>query len=79
MGTNIACIYVTLYYSYHKETQLVYIPYIKYYSRLINDAFIIVDKNVPFEHLESNMNNFGPSGKNAQPGTQSRYLIQFTS
>lgn len=26
MGTNVACIYATIYYSYHKETQLIHLP-----------------------------------------------------
>ena len=60
--------YATLYCSYHKETQLTYLPYIEYYGRLIDDAFVIVDENTPFTHLESNMNAFGPAEKKAHMG-----------
>jgi hypothetical protein len=63
MGTNAACMYATIYYSYHEETKLIHLPYIKFYRRLIDDAFIIFDPNASFEDLKTNMNNFGPEGK----------------
>jgi hypothetical protein len=63
MGTNVACMYATIYYSYHEETNLIHLSYIKFYRRLIDDAFIIIDASTPFSDLESNMNNFGPSDK----------------
>ena len=63
MGTNVACMYATIYYSYHEETNLIHLSYIKFYRRLIDDAFIIIESTTPFSHLESNMNNFGPMGK----------------
>ena len=63
MGTNVACMYATIYYSYHEETQLALLPYIRYYGRLIDDAFIIVDEDTPFSDLASNMNDFGPPEK----------------
>jgi hypothetical protein len=63
MGTNVACMYATIYYSYHEETQLLHLSYIKFYRRLIDDAFIIFDPSASFEALESNMNNFGPENK----------------
>jgi hypothetical protein len=63
MGTNAACMYATIYYSYHEETKLILLPYIKFYRRLIDDAFIIFDTKASFEDLKSNMNNFGPIEK----------------
>jgi len=63
MGTNVACMYATIYYSYHEETTLIHLPYIKFYRRLIDDAFIIIEASTPFSDLESNMNNFGPTEK----------------
>ena len=63
MGTNVACMYATIYYSYHKETELRFLPYNRFYRRLIDDALIIVDENAPYEHLKNNMNNFGPIEK----------------
>jgi hypothetical protein len=63
MGTNVACMCATIYYSYHEETTLIHLSYIKFYRRLIDDAFIIVEASTPFSDLESNMNNFGPTKK----------------
>ena len=64
MGTNVACMYATIYYSYHEETQLLHLSYIKFYRRLIDDAFIIFDdKKGSFADLEANMNDFGPINK----------------
>ena len=63
MGTNVACMYATIYYSYHEEMQLLHLSYIKFYRRLIDDAFIIFDPEASFEDLESNMNDFGPKNK----------------
>jgi hypothetical protein len=63
MGTNVAYMYATIYHSYHEETQLLHLSYIKFYRRLIDDAFIIFDPNASFENLETNMNDFGPTTK----------------
>ena len=63
MGTNVACMYATIYYSYHEETELRFLPYNKFYRRLIDDALIIVDEDAPYKHLCNNMNNFGPIEK----------------
>ena len=41
MGTNSACMYATIYYSYHEETQIMKHDSVKFYRRLIDDAFII--------------------------------------
>ena len=79
MGTNVACMYATIYYSYHEETNLMHLSYIKFYRRLIDDAFIVIEDNTPFADLESNMNNFGPEGKRLnweveQPATTVDFL-----
>ena len=63
IGTNIACMYATIYYSYHEETELQFLPYNRFYRRLIDDALIIVDKTTPYKHLKNHMNNFGPIEK----------------
>ena len=62
-GTKVSCMYATIYYSYQKETKLSHLLYIKYYRRLINDTFIIVDENTPFENLEMNMNKIRTNRK----------------
>ena len=42
MGTNVACMYATIYYSLHKENTICTISNIIFYRRLIDDAFMIV-------------------------------------
>ena len=63
MGTNVACMYATIYYSYYKETELRFLPYNRFYCRLIDDSLIIVDADTSWEHLKNKMNNFGPVEK----------------
>ena len=63
MGTNLACMYATIYYSYYEETELRFLPYNKFYRRLIDDSLIIVDADTSWEHLKNKMNNFGPVEK----------------
>lgn len=63
IGTNVACMYATIYYSYHNKTQLTHLQYIKFYRRLIDYTFIIVDENTPFANLKANKNDFGPLNK----------------
>ena len=55
MGTNVACMYATIYYSYYEETELQFLSYNKFYRRLIDDS--------SWEHLKNKMNNFGPVKK----------------
>ena len=64
MGTNVACMYATIYYSYHEENDLLHLSYIKFYRRLIDDAFIIVE-DTPDIHqkVSKDMDEFGPEGK----------------
>ncbi len=57
MGTNVACMYVSIYYSYHEDCDLQHRSFIQFYRRLINNAFIIFDPTVtdynhPFETLK---------------------------
>ena len=68
MGTNVACMYATIYYSYHEECNLQHRSFIRFYRRLIDNAFIIFDPTAtdydhPFETLKQAMNNFGPAEK----------------
>ena len=68
MGTNVACAYATIYYSYHEETDLQHRSFIRFYRRLIDDAFIIFspivpDYENPFLSLTTAMNNYGPTTK----------------
>ena len=64
MGTNAACMYATIYYSYHEETVISKLPFVKFYRRLIDDAFIILDNTAGnFELLQQLMDDFGPEGK----------------
>ena len=51
MGTNVACMYAMIYYSYYEETKLRFLPYNKFYRRLIDDSLIIVDADTSWEHL----------------------------
>ena len=64
MGTNVACMYATIYYSYHKENSLLHLSYIKFYRRLIDNAFIIVeDTPEVFQNVSNAMDDFGSVGK----------------
>ena len=64
MGTNVACMYATIYYSYHEENNLLHLSYIKFYRRLIDDAFIIVEDTADIhQKISADMDNFGPVGK----------------
>ena len=58
MGTNVACMYATIYYSYYEETKLRFLPYNKFYRGLIDDSLIIIDETTSWEHLKNKMNNF---------------------
>jgi hypothetical protein len=80
MGTNVACMYATIYYSFHEETQLLHLSFIKFYRRLIDDAFIIFDDTKgTFQNLKDNMNDFGPTEKRLnwsteEPATEINFL-----
>ena len=64
MGTNAACMYATIYYSYHEETVIMKHPAILFYRRLIDDAFIIMkDSQTAFAEVQAQMDDFGEAGK----------------
>ena len=64
MGTNVGCSYATIYFAYHEQTVILKLPFITFYRRLIDDAFVIIeDSRVNFDCLESAMNDYGPPGK----------------
>lgn len=64
MGTKTACMYATIYYSYRKKTVLSKSPFVKFYRRLIDDTFIIIDSSEGnIKKLQLAMDNFGPIGK----------------
>ena len=77
MGTNVACMYATIYYSYHEKTELRFLSYNRFYRQLIDDALIIVDESAPYVHLKNNVNNFGPI-KNDSAGQQNSLVTQST-
>ena len=66
MGTSCACMYATIYYSYHEEIQLMKMPKLHTYVRLIDDAFLIVDEDVNINDIKKEMDDFGPEGKRLQ-------------
>ena len=68
MGTSVACMWATIYYSYHEETQILNKSVrdlrIFFYRRLIDDAFIIhVPAPGSYAVLQYTMNNFGYEGR----------------
>lgn len=72
MGTSSACMYATIYFSYHEETEI--LPPgknrgILFYRRLIDDAFIIQlssHKKEKYNDLVQALNNFGDDGSRLQ-------------
>ena len=64
MGTSVACIYATIYFSFHEETKLL-VPssnlMLFFYRRFIDDAFAIMDCSDPstYERLVVLFNQFG--------------------
>ena len=79
---NVAYMYATIYYSYYEETELQFLPYNKFYRRLIDNALIIVDKNVQLQHIKKSLNNFGPIKKcltwTTEPISNSVNLLDLT-
>ena len=63
MGTSCACMYATIYYSYHEETRIMKLPNVRFYRRLIDDAFILYKKSGSMRDLRDQMNDFGPPEK----------------
>ena len=64
MGTNAACVYATIYYSYDEENVNMKHLAIVFYRRLIDDAFIVMrDGYKNFEAVKATIDDFGPEGK----------------
>jgi hypothetical protein len=73
MGTSVACMYATIYFSFHEETTFLSAPYktenrlkLLLYVRLIDDACLIVESDRQDECLETltqTFNGFGREGK----------------
>ena len=63
MGTNVACMWATIYYSYYEETKLCLLPFMSFHRRLIDNALMIVDKDVNISKVRTHMNAFRPVGK----------------
>lgn len=67
MGTSVACMYATIYFSYHEENRI-FRPgnphKILLYARFIDDGFLI-QRQLPGNHacFVNDMNNFGPKGR----------------
>ena len=63
MGTSVACMYATIYYSYHEETRLLNPTVdngIIFYRRLIDDAFLIhLPSPGSYDKLVEDINDFG--------------------
>jgi len=59
MGTNTACMYAAIEYSYHEETMAMKHNSVKLYRRLIDDAFVFFkDEGNNFQTLQDLMNDF---------------------
>jgi hypothetical protein len=67
MGTSVACMYATIFYSYHEETCLLLPTTVKYrilfYKRFIDDAIVIILKLADFQPFMQDMNDYGPEGR----------------
>ena len=71
MGTSVACMYATIYFSYHEETQIIPPSHnhnLLLYQRYINDALIIQatpNKTTATAHADllTCMNSFGEMGQ----------------
>jgi hypothetical protein len=82
MGTSCACNYATIYYSYHKETNLLAnnARLLLFYRRYIDDGLIIQQAGPNgFANLVSVMNDFGMPGaqfewEEAPPGCEVDFL-----
>jgi hypothetical protein len=70
MGTSVACMYATIYFSYHEETRLCNPEVghgIIFYCRFIDDVFLI-QRQYPGSHarLVNDFNSFGPKGRSLE-------------
>jgi hypothetical protein len=69
MGTSVACVYATIYYSHHEECSILNEEHntlgIIFYRRFIDDAFVIqLSRDHPerYQRLHKTMNSFGDEG-----------------
>ena len=72
--------YATIYYSYHEETRLLQLSYIRFYRRLIDDAFVAIrdDDDCYYYSLLQHMNDFGPRGKRLEwEATKAGFSVDF--
>ena len=71
--------YATIYYSYHEETRLLQLSYIRFYRRLNDDAFVAIrDDDSCYYSLLRHMNDFGPRGKRLEwEATKAGFLVDF--
>jgi len=85
MGTSVACVYATIYYSLHEETKL--IPTFQsnggpllFYKRFIDDTFIIWTPKIPFAPIESFLQTlpFGKLTWTADPPSDSVNFLDLT-
>ena len=68
MGTSVACMYATIYFSYHEETRICNKEVIDHelliYRRFIDDGFAIQLRTPgSYERLLSDFNNYGPKDR----------------
>lgn len=66
MGTSVACMYATIYFSFHEETKILPTDGTLLYRRFIDDAFCIqrqVEGFDNYDQLVKAMNEFGEEGK----------------
>ena len=79
MGTNVGCMYATIYYSYHEEKRLLRLPFVHFYRRLIDDAFVVIDDDShKYTSLITIMNRYGPKDKRLKwEATKSGRTVNF--
>jgi hypothetical protein len=86
MGTSVACVYATIYYSYHEETRLLpkYSPTpILFYRRFIDDVFSIwlvppIGGTTLWNEFTTEMNNFGSLKWEAEPLSKTVNFLDLT-
>ena len=68
MGTNVACMWATIYYSYYEETKLHLLPYMNLHRHLIDNALMIVDEDTNHQELSAHMDASWTSRKTFNMG-----------
>ena len=79
MGTNVDCMYATIYYSYHEEKRLLHLPFVHFYHRIIDDAFVVIDDDShKYTSLITIMNRYEPRDKRLKwEATKSGRTVDF--